>query len=159
MYTMIGMETKEVEEYVMNSAVNTMQEVALTDILLGNQADISIVHLALLTDIRRSKKKIRVKGVGGVQLVIDYVGMLKGFFTVYACQHTKANVLSFADVEDIYRVMYRHRQAFVVHMGKRDLVFSRRQKLYVVDWCSVATVAVTVQENEQLHTKDEVREA
>jgi hypothetical protein len=73
------------------------------------------VHPALLTNVQRSKKIIRVKGVGGVQLVVDQVGMLVGFFMVYACE---ANVLSFADVEDIYKVTYQHKQAFIVHMGE-----------------------------------------
>jgi hypothetical protein len=158
MYTTITDET-EVEEHVVNNAVNENQEVALTEILLDNQANISIVHPALLTNVRKSKKIIRVKGVGGVQLVVDQIGMLEGFFTVYACEHTKANVLSFADVEDIYRITYQRKQAFVVHMGIRDLIFKRRQKLYVADWSVVATVAVTVRENEQLYTKDEVRRA
>jgi hypothetical protein len=33
---------------------------------------------------------------------------------VYACEHAKVNVLSFADVEDIYKVTYERRQAFAV---------------------------------------------
>jgi hypothetical protein len=74
---------------------------------------------------------------------------------MHTCEHTKVNVLSFANVEDIYRVTYEHKQAFIVHMGARDLVFSRRQKLYVADWGTVATMAVTVQENELLHTREE----
>jgi hypothetical protein len=47
------------------------------------------------------------------------------------CQ--RENVLSFADVEDLYDIMHIRKCAFVVHMGDRDLVFKRRQKLYVAD--------------------------
>jgi hypothetical protein len=54
MYTTITEET-EMEEHVVNNAVNENQEVALTEILLDNQANISIVHPALLTNVRRSK--------------------------------------------------------------------------------------------------------
>jgi hypothetical protein len=34
----------------------------------------------LLRDVKSAEKKIRVKGVGGVQLIVDKVGMLDGFF-------------------------------------------------------------------------------
>jgi hypothetical protein len=44
-------------------------------------------------------------------------------------------------------------------MGDRDLVFNRRDKLYVADWGTERTVAATAQENEQLYTKEEVRRA
>ena len=40
-------------------------------------------------------------------------------------------------------------------MGVRNLDFNRREKLYVADWGTEGTVAVTVQENEQLYTKEE----
>jgi hypothetical protein len=57
---------------------------------------------------------MRVKGVGGVQLIVDHVGDLEGFFEVYASAHTKANVLSFADVEDKYVVTYKEKESFMV---------------------------------------------
>jgi hypothetical protein len=83
MYTTIGYKAEEEKEYIINNAVNATQVVSLTKILLDNQVDISIEHPALLTNIRWSEKK-RVKGVGGVQLVVDHVGMLEGFFW---CMH------------------------------------------------------------------------
>jgi hypothetical protein len=45
------------------------------------------------------------------------VGHLDGFFEVYASEHTKANVLSFADVEDLYDITYKRGDSFVVHMS------------------------------------------
>jgi hypothetical protein len=60
----IGYEAEEEKEYMVNNAVNATQGVLLTEILLNNQADISIVHPALLTNVHQSKKNIRVKGVG-----------------------------------------------------------------------------------------------
>jgi hypothetical protein len=42
--------------------------------------------------------------VEGVQMVVDQQGILEGFFPVYASENTKANVLSFADVEDLYDI-------------------------------------------------------
>jgi hypothetical protein len=97
--------------------------------------------------------------VGGPQLIVDEEGVLDGFFPVYASEKTKANVLSFAEVEDLYDIMYICKRAFVVYMGDRDLVFKRRQKLYVADWGTMGIVAATIQENEQLYTKEEVSRA
>ena len=84
---------------------------------------------------------------------------MDGFFPVYASEHTKANVLSFSDVEDLYDITYVRKRAFIVHMADRDLVFKRKQKLYEADWDAARMVAATVCENEQLYTKDEVSRA
>jgi hypothetical protein len=56
-------------------------------------------------------------------LIVNEKGVLDGFFPVYASEKTKANILSFADVEDLYDITYIRKRAFVVHMGDRDLVF------------------------------------
>ena len=72
-------ETKEVQEYEINKAVQE-QGVKLTEVLLDNAANISVMHPSLLSDIRRAERKIRVKGVGGVQMIVDKVGTLEGFF-------------------------------------------------------------------------------
>jgi hypothetical protein len=113
----------------------------------------------LLRDVRKSQRRIRVKGVGGPQLIVDEEGVLDGFFPVYASEKTKANVLSFADVEDLYDITYICKRAFVVHMSDRDLVFKRRQQLYVADWGTMGIVAARIQENERLYTKEEVSRA
>ncbi len=55
-------------------------------------------------------------------MIVDEEGVLDGFFPVYASEKTKVNVLSFADVEDLYDIMYICKRAFVVHMSDRDLV-------------------------------------
>jgi hypothetical protein len=60
--------------------VNTTQKVTLTQDLLDNQAHISVIHPMLLKDVRPADKKIRVKGVGGIQLIVDKVGLLDVFF-------------------------------------------------------------------------------
>ena len=46
-----------------------------------------------------------------------------------------------------------------MHMADRDLVFKRKEKLYVADWDAACMVAATVRENEQLYTTDEVSRA
>jgi hypothetical protein len=135
--------------------------ITLTQVLLDNQADISVMHQMLLKDVRPAEKKIRVCGVGGVQLIVEHVGMLDGFFEVYASEKTKANVLSFAEVEDKYEISYVRAQTFTVHVPEgEDIVFSRQNKLYVADECVDRVVAnATVRENEHMYTKEEVRRA
>ncbi len=68
----------------------------------------------------------------------------------------KVNVLSFAAVEDLYDIMYLRGEAFVVHMPGKDLVFKRRDKLYMAEWYAEGTVDATVQENEILYSKEQV---
>jgi hypothetical protein len=126
--SIIEEETEQVQEY---KVTNVMQQqgVQLTKVLLDNAANISIIHPALLSDIRPAKRKIRVKGVGGVQMVVDEVGTLGGFFEVYASDTTRANILSLVVVEDLYEISYVRGDTFVVHMEGRDLVFHRRDHL------------------------------
>jgi hypothetical protein len=147
------------EEYMVNNAVNTTQKLEPTEVLLDNQADISIIHLMLLQDVLPAERQIKEKGAGGLQMVVDQQGILEGFFPVYASKDTKANVLSFVDVEDLYNIMYVQKQAFIVHMKNRDLVFHRRKKLYVADWNDMATVVTTVQVNKWLYSREEVCKA
>ena len=95
-----------VKEHVINNTVGKSDEIASTKVLLGNQADISILHPSLLSDVREAEAMIRVKGVGGYQMEVREKGMLKDFFEVYSSSETKANVLSFAEVEDLYPISY-----------------------------------------------------
>jgi hypothetical protein len=85
--------------------------------LLDNAANISVIHPALLQNVRAASKK------GGVQMVVDEVGISEVFFDTYASRGTKANVPSFAAVEDLYEISYIQHEAFTVHMLDRDLVF------------------------------------
>jgi hypothetical protein len=87
------------------------------EVLLDNQANISIVHPRLLKNVRDSEHQVRVKGVGGVQLIVDKVGDLDGFFQVYASENITLNVLCFADVEDKYAITYEKGRAFTVHLA------------------------------------------
>jgi len=151
----------EIEEFVVDAAVNATKGITLTQVLLDNQADISVMHPMLLRDVRPAEKKIRVCGVRGVQLIVEHVGMLDGFFKVYASEKTKANVLSFAGVEDNYKILYVRAQTFTVHVPEgEDIVFSRQNKLSVADWCvAPGVVNATVRENERMYTKVEVHRA
>jgi hypothetical protein len=116
-YTTVRMEEEELEEHTAMNAVHVTQGLFPTEVLLDNQANISILHPMLLSNVRKAKQKIKVEGVGGTLLIVDMVGHLDGFFEVYASEHTKANVLSFADVEHLYKITYTRGDLFVVHMS------------------------------------------
>jgi hypothetical protein len=58
--------------------------VELTKVLLDNAANISMMHPSLLSNIRQAERKLKVKGIGGIQMIVDKVGTLEGFFKVYA---------------------------------------------------------------------------
>jgi hypothetical protein len=70
----------------------------------------------------------------------------------------KANVLSFAEVENMYDILYVPREGFIVHLPDRDTHFHCREKLHVADW-NDAYVNTTVKENESVYTKAEVGRA
>jgi len=150
-------EEGEHEEHVINNAVHVTQGLKPTEVLLDNQGNISIVHPMLLKNVRPAPKKIVVKGVGGPQLIVDQVGDLDGFFEVYASEHMKANILSFANVEDMYNVMYKRGATFIVHMPDGSVEFKQREKLYVADWVVDIYACATVQENALVYTKEELR--
>jgi hypothetical protein len=103
-----------------------------TEVLLDNQAEISIMRPGLLYAFKPAEKKVNMNGLGGLQLMIDRKGCLKDFFDIYASEHMKANILSFSEVEDMYDIMYVPHQAFIVHLPERDLVFACRGKLYIL---------------------------
>ncbi len=120
------------EEDTMNrdchNAVHGTAGLSLTEVLLDNQANISIMHPMLLEDIRPAPKKVKVNGVGGKQMIVDKMGMLPGFFRVYASKETKANVLCFSDVEDLYRVMYKHLESLSQYTCKRETLHLRGER-------------------------------
>jgi hypothetical protein len=97
----------------------------------------------LLHHIEPAKEEVNICGVGGLQLHVKETGYLNEFFRVYASEDMKANVLSFADVEDLYDVTYVRGESFVVHLPSRDLEFVRRGKLYVADFAKEGLVHAT----------------
>jgi hypothetical protein len=74
------------EEYIVNNALSVKQALEPTKVLLDNQADISMIHPMLLKDVQKVDRRIRVNGVGGLQLIFDEMGVLDGFFPVYASE-------------------------------------------------------------------------
>jgi hypothetical protein len=113
-----------------------------TEVLLDNQANISIMRPDLLSAFKEAKTEVKINGVGGVQLSTRETGYLPDFFRVCTSSNTKANILSFAKVEDLYEITYQPQESFTVHLPDRDIVFHRRDKLYVTGF-SETVVAVT----------------
>jgi hypothetical protein len=140
-------------EVSVHNTVERPKKIADDEILLDNQADISIIRPELVENIKESQDRVRVNGVGGLQLVVDKRGYLPDFYEVYTSEETKANVLSFVEVEDRYRITYVPKEAFIVHLEDRDITFQRRGKLYVAKWEDVRGLYTTVREMESLYTK------
>jgi hypothetical protein len=115
----------------------------LSEVLLDNQANISVLKPGMLRHIEPAKEEVNICGVGGLQLRVKETGYLNEFFRVYASEDTRANVLSFANVEDLYDITYVRGESFVVHLPSRDLEFARRGKLYVADFTKEGLVHAT----------------
>ncbi len=125
-----------------------------TKVLLDNKADISIMKPNLLRALAPAEKTVKVNGVGGQQLKEDRTGYLDEFFHVYASEETRVNVLSFAEVEELYNITYMPRAAFIVHLPEQDLEFKRKGKLYVADFTEHKPLYVM-----QVYTKAEEERA
>ncbi len=113
------------------------------EVLLDNQADVSIIHPSLLREIEPAESSVNISGVGGLQFTVDEEGYLDDFFRVYTSEDTHANVLSFSEVEDKYRITYVPQEAFIVHLPDRDIRFECRGKMYVADWTKSTSAYVT----------------
>lgn len=50
------------------------------EVLLDNQANVSIVHTDLLRDIQPAEKSVRIYGMGGHQFIVDKTGYLDPLF-------------------------------------------------------------------------------
>jgi hypothetical protein len=101
------------------------------EVCLDNGSQVNIVDPRLLTDLRASTKVFR--GMSGEAQTL-HVGYLQGFFECQACNSYPTNVLSMSDVEDIYPVTYVQGKSITVHMDHRDVIFTKRDKMYVADF-------------------------
>ena len=144
-------------------AMTTLRKMGWWEVLLDNQADISVVHPKLLTGVKQ-----RVSYVSGLSGTVElpYEGDLRGFFRCKGSTELMASVLCMSDVEDLYSVSYNQGVSYTVHMPGRDLVFYRRDKLYVAnmrDWATDAprgqAMVTTSAENEANFSAKEVARA
>jgi len=157
---------KELSSYVTYQVYKSMKgssKFGRYDILLDNQADVSIVHPCLLRDVLIAKSPTTVKGIGGRQLKAEHTGYLEEFFRVYASDQVLPSVLSLSDVEDMYKVSIIPGEAFVIHLPTGDLAFKRTGKLYIANCWHILSdpkqVHATVKENESIFMRSEIKKA
>jgi hypothetical protein len=96
-----------------------------TEVLLDNQADISIIRPELLRQLRPVDETMHVNIVGGIQLELKQAGYLEDFFEVYASTETRVNILSFAEVEEKCLIMYEPFKGFMMHLPEWEILFRR----------------------------------
>ncbi len=71
------------------------------------------------------------------------MGYLDNFFCVYASHDTRANVLCFSDIEDMYDITYVPKEGFTVHSPDQDITLQWCGKLYAADFAQQGAVYVT----------------
>jgi hypothetical protein len=139
------------------------------EVCLDNGSQVNIIDARLLANLRTEHRRYRsMNGVAETQRV----GRLDGFFDCLACEDCLANILSMADVEDRYPVTYVEGESIIVHMEDRDVVFARRNKMYVADFSDwiVGDEArlqemykglslMTTEDRERLYNRQQVRKA
>lgn len=113
------------------------KNLCMYEIILDSGSQVNCMHPRFLQDLREGYGGFR--GLYGTGKEINKIGRrLAGFFDcLAACEDAKARLISLADVEDLYQVTYTPKEGYIVHMNDRDLVFKRRNKLYVAgfsDW-------------------------
>ena len=133
------------------------------EFILDNGSQVSVSHPRFLTNLRQGSGSY--KGLSGSATKTSMEGILPGFFHCMASESARVNVLSQADVEDLYEVVYTPGVSYTVKMADRDLVFYRRHKLYVVDMSEWIRPGykdnthnmsfMTVAEREHLYTRKE----
>jgi len=53
---MVRIKDEEMKEYVVDKAVNVTKGISLTQVLLDNQADMSVMHPMMLSDVRPAER-------------------------------------------------------------------------------------------------------
>jgi hypothetical protein len=87
-----------------------------------------------------------VNGVGGYQMTVSKKRYLPGFFDVYCHDKVKVHVLC--------------NVSFVVHVDGKEIIFERRNKLYVAKANDfLAHVMITVEEKKKEFSSEQVKKA
>ena len=108
-----------------------------SEVLIDNQANISIVHPSLLRDVQRADHEVKINGVAGHQFSVNQTGFLDPLVRVYASEKTQANILSLSEVENRYLVTFVPQECFIIHLPQGGilnsirLVWSIRRLAYV----------------------------
>jgi len=139
------------------------------EVCLDNGSQVNIVDSRLLTNLRTERRTYRSMN-GSAHT--DRIGHLEGFFDCQACDSCPTNIISMSRVEDMYPITYAQGDSLTVHMDDRDVIFKRRDGMYVADFsdwivedehrvqevCTDLCLS-TVEERESLYSRKQVRRA
>ena len=106
------------------------------EIAIYNASQVNVVHPRFLRDLKKSYMSF--KGVNNQQTPIE-CGIVRdqpGFFECVANDNARIGILSQDDVERKYRLTYVQGKSITFQMGDQDLVFKKKNKLYVEDFSS-----------------------
>jgi len=117
------------------------------EVCLDSGSHVNIVNSRLLTNLRTSSKGFQ--SMNG-STTTDRIGYLAVFFDCQVCDTCPTSILSQADVEDLYPVTYIQGESYTVDMDDPDLLFVRRDKMYVADFLD--WLVTDDQRKEELHT-------
>jgi hypothetical protein len=139
------------------------------EVCLDNGSQVSIVDPRLLVNLRTERRTY--KSMNGTA-VTDRIGYLDGFLDCQACDCCHANILSQAQVEDMFPVTYVQGESYTVHIGDRNVVFNRHDCMYIADFSDWVVedeervfelhsdlALKTVEDRESLYTKKQVQKA
>ncbi len=97
------------------NATRMVSKFKRTEVLLDNQADVSVMHPSRLREIGPPEDNILISDIGSHQFMVEREGHLDDFFKVYASEDMHANALSFSEVKDMYQITYVPCESFKVH--------------------------------------------
>lgn len=127
-------EEEEEINCVFDVLATSRQSLSNKDILLDNQATISVFNnKALLKDIQPIKYPIFINGIGGNKIEINHKGVYDWFGEVYYSPDVTANILCFHDVATNFQVDYDNDQnLFKVYISSESnpKLFVAKNKLY-----------------------------
>ena len=139
------------------------------EVCLDSGSQVNIVDPRLLTNIITEEKTYR--SMNG-SATTSQTGHLEGFFKCQASVDCPVNILSMSDVEDIYPMTWTQGESITVHMDEQDLVFTKRDKMWVADFSDwgvqdgdranqvkESLCLLTVKDKEDMYTRREVRKA
>ena len=138
-------------------------------VCLDSGSQVNILDPRLLTNVITEEKSYR--SMNG-SATTSQTGYLDGFFNCQASADCPVNILSMSDVEDICPMTWVQGESITVHMDEQDLVFTKRDKMWVADFSDwvvqdedrVSEVReslclLTVQEKEDMYMRREVCKA
>ena len=103
------------------------------EVAIDNASQVNVLHPRFLTNLRPGFGSYKGVDKSAGPVEENVVGDLAGFFECVGSESVRLNILSQDDVESLYKVTYVQGDSFTVHMKNQDLIFRKKNKLYVAD--------------------------